>query len=480
MAEEKVIKDHQEEFFQILLTANGEGTKVDLTFPRLDPGADLTVAMLREILDDGGIVYGLQTNTLKSVVERVGAGESIEAEERFVVARAKPAAHAEDGHIDFLVEPSPEEVYFEIDEDDIDTIDYKNTNLIQNVTEQQHLATIVQPGESEDGVDVFGERIEGRQGDPIKVKLGPNMLQEEERLYSACNGRFLNENGVLSVSPVYTVRDNVGYRVGNINFLGKVEIQKDVLDDFSVVSENGVEVMGVVQSANVESKGDVIINGGMNGKMKGFLRSEGKVESKYFNDCTVVAWGDIDVQKSIVGSTIKTKGKVEAPHANIRGGEVSALMGIDVGTVGSDLGVITTISAGRDYETEDRIKAYESQLLEISKEIDKIDLTIGPLLSNKSKLMALPVQKKKAIKSLLEELKRYREEQGRLRIESENLQQKVAENCVKEIIVRKLIYSGTRIVIGTCKKVIKMDVKGPVRLREDLENDTISITGVTL
>jgi uncharacterized protein len=478
MSNLKLLKEHLEESFKAILWISEDKTEVYFSFERLEPGVDLSSSALRNILDDAGVVYGVNANAIKNLVEKIGEGSLEPGPETYLVAKGKPVEHGQEGRLEYLVNPSAEAVFFDPDTEDV--IDYKSTNLIQNVSEEQHLATIIKPTEPENGMDVFGQAVEAKVGAPVKMKIGTNVVADGDRMYAACNGRFIKDGDYLMVNPVYTVREDVGYRIGNINFIGKVEIQKDILDDFSVFAKAGIEVNGIVGAASVECDGDILMNGGMNGKGKGFVRAQGNVEAKYLNETTVVSWGNITVQKSIINSLVKTKGKVESQHGSIIGGEVMALMGIDISTVGSDLGNITTLVAGQDYELKDKIKTYETQLLEISQEIDRIDRIIGPILADKNKLMSLSVDKKKALKGLLEQLKRYREEQTRARMESEVLQKEATSVSVKEIVVRKILYTGVRVVIGNCKKVIKADIKGPIRLREDLENDTISITSITL
>ena len=457
---------------------NEEKTEVYFSFERIDAGLDCSSSALKNILDDAGVVYGVDGNAIKNIVEKMGAGEIEPGPKNYLVAKGKPVAHGRDGTIDYLVKPSPEDVFFDPDTEDV--IDYKTTNLITNVNAEQHLATIVNPTNPENGMDVFGQAVEAKVGAPLKIKTGANVVIDSDRIYAGCSGRFIKDGDSLSINPVYSVREDVGYRVGNINFIGKVEIQKDVLDDFSVIAKVGIEVNGIVGAASLECDGNIVMNGGMNGKGKGFVRAQGSISAKYLNETTVVCWGNVTVQKSIINSLVKTKGKVEGQNISVMGGEVMALMGIDISIAGSDLGNITTLVAGQDYELKDKIKAYETQLLEISQEIDRIDRIIGPILADKNKLMSLSVDKKKALKGLLEQLKRYREEQTRARMESEVLQKEATSVSVKEIVVRKILYTGVRVVIGNCKKVIKADIKGPIRLREDLENDTISITSITL
>jgi len=480
MSELKILKERNEEEYQSVLSINSDETEVFLKISRLDSSFALTLALLREWIDDVGVVYGLNINALKELVELSGEGELEASEEQYLVAKGKAAKHGEDGRIDYIIAPSEDDVKLNVDEDEEDVIDYKNLNIIQNVSAEQHLASVLVPNEPESGVDVYGKALDAREGQAIKFKLGMNIAQDGDKLFSTANGRFILDNGQLWVDPVFNVRGDVDYTIGNINFIGEVKIAKDILDDFSVFAKEGVTVEGIVGAANVESDGPIVLNGGMNGKGKGFLRGQSTVTTKYFNEITSVSWGDVEIQKSVMNSIVKTKGKLNVQHGSIIGGEVSALMGIDVGVVGSDLGTMTSIVAGQDYELQDKIKAFEAQLLELSEEIDRIDRIIGPILADKSKLMSLPLDKKKALKGLLEQLKRYREEQARVQVECEALQQESAETSVKGIVVRKIIYSGVKITIGASKKLIKMDVKGPVRIREDVENDSISITSISL
>ncbi len=479
MSELKVLKERSEEEYQSVISINADETEVYLQISRLDASFSLTLALLRELIDEVGVVYGLNINALKELVELSGEGKLEASEEQYLVAKCKPAKHGEDGSIDYIITPSEDNVKLDI-EDVEDVIDYKNLNIIQNVSAEQHLATVLIPEDPENGVDVYGKTIEAREGQVIKFKLGVNIAQDGNKLFSTANGRFILDSGQLWVDPIFNVRGDVDYTIGNINFIGEVKIAKDILDGFSVFAKEGVTVDGIVGAANVESDSAIVLNGGMNGKGKGFLRGQDSVTTKYFNEVTSVSWGDVEVQKSVMNSIVKTKGKLNVQHGSIIGGEVSALMGIDVGVVGSDLGTMTSVIAGQDYELQDKMKAFEAQLLELSEEIDRIDRIIGPILADKSKLMSLPLDKKKALKGLLEQLKRYREEQSRVQVECEALQQEATETSVKGIIVRKIIYSGVKIAIGASKKLIKMDIKGPVRIREDVENDSISITSISL
>ncbi|MBF0244298.1 MAG: DUF342 domain-containing protein [Planctomycetes bacterium] len=474
----KVLSDEQTADYHILLLSNDDSTCAYLRIEKMEVGCELGVEKLQNLLDKAGVVYGIDTDALKDLSEKSAAGILEAGEELFLVAAGKPAQNSCDGRVDYMINPSPVDVRFVVEGDD--NIDYKNTNLIQNVMAEQALATLIQPQKPVNGVDIFGNNIVATEGQPIKIKLGPGTVMDQDKIFAQISGRFIEEDGTLSVSSIYQVRGDVDYTIGNVNFVGTVQIQKDVLDDFSVYAKERLEVGGVVGAANMECDGEVLLNGGINGKGKGFVRAQKKITAKYMNEVTVVGREDVEISKHAMNCMIKTKGKVLISTGSIIGGEVSALLGIDAAVIGSNLGTLTSVVAGLDFEVEDRVKSYEAQLLEMEKEMDRINRTIGPILKDKAKLLALPAEKKRALKGLLQQVKGYKDDKERIQSELASLHDAETMVKTKEIHVRKMLYSGVRVTIGHCKRIIKMEVKGPVRLTEDLENDTISITNLTL
>lgn len=462
--------------YHIVLYISEEQCSAYLKFERMDPGCSLDAAVLQKLLDDSGIVYGVDSSAIKDLAEQCMAGQLQAGETKYHVAQGKAARHSEDGRIEFIIQPSSENVRFEVDKEE--TIDYKNTNLIQNVIQEQHLATIIHPQEPENGVNLYGNTLTAREGVPLKIKLGSNVTLDQDKIFAQVGGRFIQENEELSVNPTYTVRGDVDFTVGNINFIGSVQVQRDILDDFSVYGKEGVEIGGVVGAATVESDKDIILQGGMNGKGKGFVRASGMVKAKYFNEVTAVCREGAEIAKSIMNSTVKTKGRILCPMGSIIGGEVVALMGMDVGVVGSELGIETSIVSGIDYELEDKIRTYETQIRKLTKEIDRINRILGPILANKPKLMALSPEKKMALKGLLQQIKNYKQEEKTLHEQLEGIQNEGGGTRAKEIHVRKMLYSGVKVRIGKCFRTIKMEVKGPVRLKEDAENETVSISNL--
>src|SRR5690606_32591089 len=101
----------------------------------------------------------------------------------------------------------------------------------------QLVATLVPPQAGKGGVGVNNEPLPPIFGKPARFKIGKNVVlnQEGNALYAAIDGLIsLTEDGKVNVFPVYEVKGDVDYSVGNIDFVGTVVIRGNVLTGFKV------------------------------------------------------------------------------------------------------------------------------------------------------------------------------------------------------------------------------------------------------
>jgi uncharacterized protein len=468
-----LIKNFEEHNCDFSLYANEDDTEAYLVFEVLEKQSWIKEDLLTSYLDQAGVMYGVDSRSLKKIIKKAEKDE-ITISENYCVAKGQKAVYGKDAYIDFHVDPSEEDPHFDIEDDK--TIDYKNNSLISNVSNEQHLATFHDLKTNQNGIDVFGCEIPTVQPKTLKFKVGSGVRMSKNKIIASTYGRFIFEKEELSVDPVYTVRGNVDLTIGNIDFIGKVIIQKDIDDDFSVSAREGIEVGGIIGCSDIISDKELKVQGGLNGKCKSNVRVEGKLSSKYLNEVNIFGKEDIEVRKSIINCEVKTKGKILCERGSIIGGSTCAYKGMDVAVVGSDLGTVTYIISGVDYELEDRILGYEDKLNAIAKEIRHIERIVEPVLANKISLQSLPVDKRKLIQKVLIDFKNYKDDEEKNLKELEAVRRNSVTGGVKEIYVRDVLYSGTHVTIGKCSKRIKITIKGPVFLKEDLANDTIKIT----
>ena len=124
------------------------------------------------------------------------------------------------------------------------------------------------------------------------------------------DGHVSFTGGKLNVYPVYEVRGNVDNSTGNINFVGKVVVKGNVLTGFEIKAEGDIEVEGVVEGAKLEAGGNILLKRGAQGSGRGVLICQGSLVSRFIENCTVEAGGDI-IADAIMHCSISSKSSIE-------------------------------------------------------------------------------------------------------------------------------------------------------------------------
>lgn len=76
------------------------------------------------------------------------------------------------------------------------------------VSQGEELAVEIAPGEGSKGVDVFGAEIPGKPGETVEIRLGENVVLDEEsgKIVAARNGFALVAGNAVAVSPCFQVK----------------------------------------------------------------------------------------------------------------------------------------------------------------------------------------------------------------------------------------------------------------------------------
>lgn len=364
------------------------------------------------------------------------------------------------------------------------SIDYREVNSIVSIHKGEKILQKIPPVEPVDGYNIYGETakaiIENKEG-YIRAK---NIIQSADELIyvSAIDGCLEIIGNKVSVSPVATVKGNVDYETGNIDFNGSVHIFDSILPGFSVKAKGDIKVENNIDDATVEAGGDVIVNSGISGKGSTIVRAMGRVKSKFILNSTIEA-GDIEVEDSIINSYIFSNDKIELTHKHgkIIGGEALALHEIIVNVSGVPKENKTILAVGRSLyidrdlmKIKERIDPLKSEIEEIT---EKIRTSYGEELFHNPKdfISILPPIKKKACLSLLSDLtirnkelkelsEQYNEIEGKLKFEREPI-----------VVIKNEVYPGTLIKIKKQVRLIDEKLEN-VKFYEDSENKEIRYT----
>lgn len=361
-----------------------------VVFPPIGEGRELDKEMLDGILKESGVSYGLNTELLDALPD---------AQDRyfhlFLIARGRAVVHGKDGYIEDFFKRN---VRKKFEEDEHGRVDYFHLNIVQNVEKGQPICQIVPPVPGVAGRTVLDEEITCKEGKTPSLPKGRNTEASEDgmQLLAVKAGRVEFSGRSFVVKSVLEISGNVDFSTGNINFVGDVHIHGDVGSGFSVRTIGNVTIDGVVEAAEIEAGGDLIVAKGILGDSRAMIRAHHDVYAKYMENCTVHCRGSLQTD-CIVNCDVYCDGEVNvrSGRGTIIGGRIRAAQGVDAKVVGSKSESVTSIFLGgqpfADFERETlllNIKKQEAELERLERQPDsptrtqrmgklRLDLSIG-------------------------------------------------------------------------------------------------------
>ena len=217
------------------------------------------------------------------------------------------------------------------------TVDFKNLEIVNNVSAGDVLCTIHPPGEGVDGTDVYGAAVKAEPGAPPDIPGGDKIGLSEDKtgVIALVDGNLSVRGSVIIIDEVFTV-DDVGVATGNIDFNGAVVINGSVNEGFSVKAKSDITVNGVVEGAEVRSGGNILIKRGINGMNKADIFAEGDITSGFIENAAVKCGGNLFAD-TVLNSRIKAGGTVRlrGRRGALLGGACVAGEAVNARTMGS-------------------------------------------------------------------------------------------------------------------------------------------------
>ncbi len=337
------------------------------------------------------------------------------------------------------------------------SVDFFNLNAINNCTEGMLLAKIIPEVKGESGRNVIGEILEVP---PVKSAYFRynrfcDISDDKLELYAKVSGHVSLVDNMVFVSDVYEV-ENVDNSTGNIDCEGSVQINGNVLSNFTVTAKGNVIVSGVVEGAAINAGGNIIITRGMNGMNKGFLSAKGNIIAKFIENSTVEADGYIQTE-SILHSNVRAGKYVEVngKRGFITGGHVAATEMLTVKTLGSTMGATTIVEVGADPKAKEEYQKTQKDITELQKIIKSTQVILASYAQKRANGMTLNKEQLEYIKqlALLTELKKKELEACNEKIET--LQDCLEVQGQAYVQVNGQVYVGTKIIIGDLSMVVQ-------------------------
>ncbi|MCL2270198.1 MAG: FapA family protein [Treponema sp.] len=381
----EIIEGEMQAFIQV--TPPGEG------------GSDISFDLFIDILKKNKIVSGIKDDFLYEFIDKPTYNE------RLLVAEGTKAKDGNDAYIEFYFETDQSKV--RLKEGSNGKIDFKELNIIQNVTENQPLAKRIHAEQGVPGETVTGRYISASNGKDTTLPVGTNVHVDTDgdTILADINGQALMINNVVNVEPVFTVNGDVNLKTGNVVFLGTVVVTGNVEDGFSVKAEGNIEVRGIVARAELEAEGDIIINQGINGKGGGQIRAGKSLWARFIENAHIKAGDMVIVSDGIINSYIDAGNRIicQGKRASIKGGRLRAGEEINAKILGNPAGGTETIcEVGFDPKSKEELDRLQQEKSVLEKQLEEANRNITSLVNIKKQRKTLPEEKEAALQEMMD------------------------------------------------------------------------------
>ena len=414
---------------------------------------------LRQYLMAEGVVHGIDEQTIGDLFAQKLFNQAV------AVAKGTLPKNGENGSIRYHIDVDCLRGRPRVLE--TGRVDHRNLGLFQSVEEGQLLAERVPPTPGVPGRDVYGNEIPGTDGKEAKLTGGKNTRLSEDgnRLLAAIQGCLTGTPEKIDVIHTLAISGDVSYKTGNIASNVAVLISGGVLPEFSIKSNEDVNIAGLVDGAEIVSGGRIAINAGIQGGGKAVLTAKKGILARFANEAALKSNGDIVIQGPVTHCRVETQGHLiaEGGKGVILGGQIHANQGVTADTIGSEMGAKTLITVG-------------PKLQELNEKISEMEGKRNSLLSNAARLaqllrvfavvkkeqqrlpaekIAMAVKVKKTYEVLRTQVKQIEAEIQQLIAERQRLAQ-----VKRSVNVKGITWPGTQIRILNAIFVPKAPMKG--------------------
>jgi len=425
-------------------------------------------------IDMKALEYALQFNKIRFGINYAALNEIVNSKiynKLTLIASGKPPVNGVDGTM---------QVHFSLNKDLLPkalndgTVDFKELGIVNNVSKDTLLCTITKATEGEPGKDVYGFDIIQKKGRDVKNPQGPNTVLNEEgtELRAAADGNLDYKGGVVSISEVLTINDNVDYYTGNINFNGSVVIRGDVKAGFTVKAKNNIKISGMVEGATIETGGDLTIDCGINGRGRANIFAGGDLKTKFIENCNVVVRGNI-IAECIIESNVKCDGNVDVvlKKGAIIGGNVTCAKDLTAKNIGSPSHTATSICVGSTFELSNKLTQARKDYEVLTKELSQLQQIVSycePLLKQNK----LPPDRVKMMNQAVLAIAQKQVELTNVTNLLEELNFSLNSFNTSRVVCKENLFTGVKVCIGNESYNVNTDM---VRCSLYLTNEGINV-----
>jgi len=407
----------------------------------------LTIEEVQAKIHAAGVVHGIDQEAVRRAFDRPGTPVTC--------ARGDAPENGTDAQIRYCVNMENKGRPVELEDG---RVDFKDLNLFTVVAEGDLLAEKTPPTPGVPGVDVLGQPIYPKPGKDVPLPVGKNTHADGNKIYASIAGQLQIVNNKITVSPVIEIKGDVDLSTGNIEFVGNVVIRGSVQTGFTVKADGNVEIYGSVSGGTVEGR-NIVIRMGIQGMQRGYVKARENLTTKFIENATVSAEGDIMVNDVILHSNVSAGKRiiVEGRRGFIAGGHAIASEEIRAKTVGTHMAVATDLEVGINPAIRAEYQNLRRELKKTEATLDQAQKALNILRNvNPSDL---PPEKREMLLKLTKAQFHMTGQAETMRKRIMEIELLLEEMRYGRIRVAETVYPGVKIVMGTLVKPIREPLK---------------------
>lgn len=429
-----------------------------------------------EVMEDitkAGISPSLSTEEFKAIVEEMNSHNDASVK-KIPISEGTPPVNGLDQKITWNV--NIDQAFIPALTDN-GSIDFKQSNKLPIIHKDENVGTLYPATKGvTPGLDVYGKEIPPIDGLDFNMEISDifdfvDGVQEEREckyLKARTSGLVILKGNNIKVLPVFEAK-NVDYSTGNIDFDGNVIIKDSIADGFSVKATKDIIINGTIGACTIESKENIIVKGGINGRNKGLIKSNKNVIIKFAENCTIYAREKILVEKHCLLSRLISNGNIFVGKGN-KGGKV-------VGSYLYSENTISTNYVGAETSTDSVLWSGVNKIV-----FDKLEKANGELALVANKLSELHMVKIETLsETALQEhygtVRAYEKEKDKFQSLIENFQEHVYPTEDAKVQILNDVQEGTLVKVGeyeyglsTTKSKVKFEAVNRMIKVVDLKN----------
>jgi uncharacterized protein (DUF342 family) len=406
---------------------------------------------------------------VSDIVSLIGLGEPIL--NRRISVGTEPISGS-DGKILLLIRPY--NGIGELDQRENIKFSFNQVHLFDNVSEEKVVARLYPPKAGKDGMDVLGNIINHKAGNPVKISLDKSLVinpsdnkddsgSSFENITAKKSGLLIHGNNQLRISEDLTIKGNVDYHTGDIDFVGRIIVNGNIQPGFRVKASKGILIKGDCQKAILHSDdGDIEIKGFC---VESVLTARKNVKLNVVHQSKISAGGLLSINKESIDSVLRTEQYVKCTQGRIIGGHLFTVFGLEVKELGCEAQSTTDVIFGSTSEIHEDFSLLINKIKSYREVYNLISLQLGPYAKNPKRLILLNAGLRVKMERLYQKGQDIFEKMSKLESEQNQILSNAAlENeCICNI--KGNLFAGVEFICRDERMSIKDLIQGPIGIQ---------------